>query len=123
VARINASGRNKHARHIRLDHSMLTCPAFRDLSGAAVKVLLHLAMLDNGANNGSIILSVRDAASGAGTARSVAARALAELTDAGFVVPTSIGAFSVKVGPSASTWRLTWVPVPGRSGPTNDFLR
>lgn len=119
---VNAKGRNKHSRHIRLDHSMLACPAFRDLTGGAVKVLLHIASLDNGANNGAIVLSVRMAAEATGLAKSPAARAIAELTDAGFILPTSIGAFSVKSGPAASTWRLTWVPVPGRSGPTNDFL-
>lgn len=122
MARLLANGRNRHTRHIRIDHSMLSCPAFRDLSGGAVKVLLHLASLDNGKNNGEIVLSVRQAAEATGLTKNPAARALAELTDAGFIVPTSVGAFSVKVGPAASTWRLTWVAWPGRSGPTMDFL-
>jgi hypothetical protein len=122
VGRLNAKGRNKHTRHVRIDHSMMTSDAWRALSGGAVKVLLHLASIENGTNNGAIGLSVRDAGEATGLARSVAARALAELTDSGFIIPTSLGAFSVKTK-VASTWRLTWLAWPGRMGPTNDFLR
>jgi hypothetical protein len=118
---VNAKGRNKHSRHIRLDHSMLGCPAFVGLTGNAVKVLLHIASLDNGSNNGAIVLSVRQAGEATGLAKSPAARAIAELTDAGFIVPTSIGAFSVKAGPAASTWRLTWVPAPADRGRPTTF--
>lgn len=122
MAKINSKGRSRYTRHIRLDHSMIKCEAFLKLSGGAVKVLLHMAALDNGSNNGRIVLSVRQAAEATGLTRSPAARAIEELTDAGFVVPTSIGHFSVKAGRLASTWRLTWVSWPGHSGPTNEFL-
>lgn len=121
---VDARGRNKVARHIRLDHALLESPAFRSLSPIARALLVELAMLCKGAsNNGALWLSERDAADRLGLAdRKAVRRAFGELGDMGFVAMTGDGTFAVKAGEGrARTWRLTWEAVAGRMGPSNDW--
>lgn len=60
--RPNATGRNPTSRFVGLRHSLLSSNAYRSLSCAARALLVELVMLHNGENNGSLYLSVRDAA-------------------------------------------------------------
>jgi len=122
MGKINAKGRSKYARHVRLYHSMIATPAWQDLSGLAVKLLVLLASMDNGENNGALFLSVRDAAKALKVAPNTAHRAFEDLRSHGFIAAVDVGHFHVKVR-VATTWRLTWAPWPGRGGPTNDFMR
>jgi hypothetical protein len=113
------------SRFARLDHSLLQSPAYRSLSPNARALLLELAMMDNGSNNGRLWLSRADAAARMGLVDEKAAgAAFAELQEGGFIVMTQDADFRVKAGEGsrARCWRLTWVHVPGRSGPTNDYL-
>lgn len=124
--RPNATGRSTHGgRFVGLRHRLLSSNAYRALSPNARSLLVELVMLHNGENNGSLYLSVRDAAARMGLADlSAAGKAFAELEDLGFIVCTADAHFHVKAAERsrARCWRLTFEAGPGRKGPTMDFL-
>ena len=110
-------------RHVRLFLFMLKSPAWLDLSGNAVKLLVHLASWEKGDNNGEIYLSERSAATGIGVSKRTAGKLFDELEEHGFIVPTAKGHFAVKRGP-ATQWRLTWIAWPAaQKGPTNEWRK
>lgn len=120
----NATGRSMTSRFARLDHSFLESPAYRSLSPNARAVLVELTRMDNGSNNGALWLSVRDAAALMGVSNTkTASAALRELQDMGFIVMTKDAHFRVKAADTsrARCWRLTWLAIPKRQGPTNDY--
>lgn len=124
-SRVNATGRNSTSRFARLDHRLLNSNAYRSLSPNARSLLVELTMLDNGENNGSLYLSVRDGAHRMGVADlSAASRAFDDLSDMGFIAMTQDAHFRVKAAETsrARCWRLTWLAGPGRKGPTMEFL-
>lgn len=108
--------------HVRLYASIMETEAWLHLSGSAVKVLLALAIRDNGKRNGTIGFSCREAAEKTGLSDRTAWRCLIELQDKGFIVCTHKGGFNRKVL-HASLWRYTWAPWPGGkpAAPTRDF--
>ncbi len=121
----NQKGRNPTSRFARLDHRLLHSPAYRALSTAARALLVELTMLDNGANNGSLYLSIRDAAGRLGMADLSAVRsAFDELQELGFVEMTQSASFHIKAAEKsrARCWRLTWLAGPGRKGPSMAFM-
>lgn len=123
--RIDATGRSPTSRFARLDHAMLNSNAYRALSPNARSLLVELTMLDNGSNNGSLYLSVRDAAHRLGVADLTAAsRAFDDLAALGFIEMTKDAHFKVKAADTsrARCWRLSWLPGPGRKPPTSDFM-
>jgi hypothetical protein len=109
---------------------MQKSPAWLDLSGNAVKLLLHLMMLSQGNNGwghkdeqGELFLGERDAAAGMGVSRNTASRAFEELVDHGFLRAVRIGHFQVKLK-IATVWRLTFQPYPRlHQGPTNEWRK
>src|SRR3546814_19869893 len=62
MAKADQKGRSPTSRFTRLDHRQLTTPAYRALSPNARSLLAELAMMENGKKNGSLFLSVREAA-------------------------------------------------------------
>lgn len=118
----------REQRHIAWYYWMLDAPAFRALRGNAVKLMAMLQTRYNGANNGQISMSVREAADQVGCSINHAAALFKELQDAGFIEATVKGAFSWKTR-HATTWRLTWLPTPnaasasGSDEATKDFMR
>lgn len=123
--RPNATGRsNKTARFTMLFHAMLMSNAFRACSPNARALLIELAMLENGENNGSLYMSVRDAAARMGVVDLVAAsKAFDELQERGLIAMTKEAHFSVKASEHcrARCWRLTWLRCDKRA-PTHDYL-
>jgi hypothetical protein len=122
--RPNAKGRSNTCRFMRLDHYLLESAAYRSLSPNARSLLVELAMIDNGNNNGAIWLSVKDAAARMGLANLTSvSRAFSDLAEAGFIRLTKEAHFSVKASSTARArcWRLTWLPVPNSRGPTNEW--
>lgn len=108
---------------------MMNSEAWHDLTGNAVKVLLHLMKLSHGNNgfghgkgeSGQLYLSEREAAQSIGICRNTASRALAELIDHGFLRVVQAGHFDRKVK-HATVWRLTFEPYPrAHRGPTNEW--
>ncbi len=104
--RHNLKGRSTTDRFVSLPHWMLQSPAWRSLSPVARSIFIELAAIYNGSNNGRIALSVRDAAERVRCSKNTAARALAELTQKGFVDLCSRGHFDRKT-PHAAEYRLT----------------
>ena len=109
-------------------HPLMKSPAWRDLTGNAVKLVLHLMMLSQGNNGwghkeeqGELFLSERDAASAIGVSRNTASKAFSELIAHGFLRPVRRGHFHVKLK-IATVWRLTFQPYPrAHQGPTNEW--
>lgn len=83
-------------------------------SGSAIKVLLSIALLENGENNGTLHFSDRFGAEKTGLSRNTVRRAINELLELGFIYCTEQGAFNRKQ-PHASTYGLTWLA--GQPGP------
>ncbi len=97
---------DKHDRYFQLHHYMLKTDAWKWLSAAARAVYIQIGSRYNGANNGRLACSVRDAASECGIANNTANRCFKELVDLGFIVETRHGSLSRKTR-TASEWRLT----------------
>ena len=80
-------------------------------------------MIENGKNNGSLYLSVRDAADRLGLSDQKATmRAFDDLLDRGLIVCTKEAHFEVKAADQsrARCWALTWL-ARDRKGPTNEW--
>jgi hypothetical protein len=121
------NGRSERAtgRFVRLEHAILSTAAYRALTPNARALLIELAMLENGSNNGQIILSVSDATARIGLVdNKAAATAFEEVQNVGLVALAKDAHFQVKTGERRSReWRLTWLPIPGLSGATNEYQR
>lgn len=121
-------GRRTRGEFVMLLHALMKSPAWLDLSGVAVKLLLYLMMLSKGNNGwghrgerGELCCGERQAAAAIGVSRNTASRAFAELIDHGFLRPVRKGHFQVKVR-HATIWRLTAQPYPrAHQGPTNEW--
>jgi hypothetical protein len=123
MARINKTGRSKgDARHVRLYEHIEKTPAWRDLSGTAVKAWLSIGLMHNGTNNGHIAVSSRELGKRIGAHHSVAARAILELENAGFLRCVKASSFSQKR--MAAEYRLTHLrcDVTGQP-PTKEYCR
>ncbi len=79
-------------------------PAFRSLSGAAVKVWIELNTKFMGANNGRLYLSLNDAVGLLPMSKGTAKRAFDELEARGFIQKMQPGQFR---GHWAATWAVT----------------
>jgi len=119
------NGRSNISRFARLDHRILHSPAYRALSPNDRSLLVELISIYNGDNNGSLYLSVRDAANRMGVADlSAASRSFDVLQSLGFIQLTQDAHFYVKAAEKsrARCWRLTWQVGPGRKAPSWEFL-
>ena len=101
-ARPNAKGRNSGSRRfVQLEHALLESAAYSSLTGNARSLLVELMMLFNGRNNGSLYLSVRDAAARIGVADlGAVGRAFDDLCEAGFIECAKGSSFTSKAGRS-----------------------
>jgi hypothetical protein len=101
--------------------------AFQSLTPNAVRLLLEMKMLHNGRNNGSLFLSVREAAKRIHIGKNQAAQAFIDLHDRGFIRPNVIGSFNLKSVARrgmATSWVLTEFPVGEEKGAgSRDFTR
>ena len=80
--KVNRTGRNKKpSKYLLLPYSILQHAAWRNQSGAAIKVLLEMCTRYNGGNNGKLVLSHREAKSALGMGNSSISRALIELQE------------------------------------------
>ena len=121
--RANRKGRSKRfiGRFIALEHGVMNSPAYESLSGDALKLLLAVWKRHDGANNGAISFSTREAAALLHGNKNTAAKRFRELVDKGFLAVENKGAFHVKVR-HATTWRITLESASGRP-PTRDYQR
>ena len=70
---------------------MAESPAWRSLTGAAVKVYVELRRRYNGGNNGKLSLSLKEAATLLGLSKTTVGRALDQLVERGFIKRTQEG--------------------------------
>lgn len=113
--RMNATGRSEGEQYAPLPYPLLRSPAWRSLSGPAVKVWIELRTRYNGGNNGRLTLSLDEAARLLKLGKATVGRALDELREKGFVVRTRQGQW---YGRLASEWAVTDKGVDGVP-PTN----
>lgn len=126
MAKADKKGRNPGGRFLMLYHRLLESPAYRSLSPAARALLIELAMMENGSNNGLMFLSVRDAAARIGVScPKIAGRAFGELAAAGFIAESGAAVFARRgEGSRARSWRLTWQSDPiFRSAPSHEYAK
>lgn len=121
----NQKGRNDGPldRFARLPHSLIFSPAYRALTPNARALLTELTSMDVGDNNGSLWMSVRDAAARMGlSSKDTASKAFEDLEQAGFIRLTKEAHFSIKAAETsrARCWRLTWLHAPG-TGKTDEW--
>lgn len=129
VKRINHKGRNgKAGRFAALPHRVLKSRAYGSLDTVARCALVELCMVENGSNNGSLWMSVRDMADRLGLSDCKAVtRAFADIMDRRFAAITKDAHFSVKASETsrARCWRLEWLVWPdgprGKRAPCWDF--
>lgn len=113
---VDATGRSKgDGQYAAITYEMLQSMAWRSLSGAAVKVWLELRTRFHGANNGSLVFSMDEAARLIGLGKSTVQRALIELQEKGFIICTRRGQW---YGRRASIWATTDKSI-GGTPPTN----
>ena len=106
--RINRTGRSKgESRYVGIPHEVLNSPGYLSTKPAARAVLLELAMLYNGSNNGKLGLSVRRAAERCQISKDTAALAITALEDAGLVERVNKGSFTQR-NRKASEYRILW---------------
>ena len=107
--------RPQEGQYVNLSYAQLKSKPWRSLSGAAVKVWCELHTRFSGGNNGSLTLSMAEAADVLGIGKATVQRAFRELQDKGFIVLVKKGNWYHR---QAHEWRLTTKPVQGVRGKT-----
>lgn len=113
--------RQNEGQYAPLPYTLLKSPAWRSLSGAAMKVFLELHTRYNGGNNGRLHLSMNEASAALGIGKATAQRAFKELQDRGLLVLEHPGSWYSR---RAHEWRLTTKPTVNSQGKipaTNDW--
>ena len=87
-------------RHARIYAAWLTLPAWRALSGDAVKLLAFMLANYRPGENGLNDFSARQAGEAIGKAKSQGARALNELEACGWIAVVRVGTFQCRNKPS-----------------------
>lgn len=125
MPRHNNKGRSKGiGQFIPISHSMARSmarsPAWRSLSGPAVKVFVELHSRYNGSNNGDLSLSFGDASRLLGLGKTTIKRAFDELSEKGFIRRMRKGHW---YGRRAATWAVTdkTIDIPKHEMATNDW--
>lgn len=108
--REKSKGRRDTGRHLQLPHTLLQCEDFRSLSGAALKVFLHLAAQFNGKNNGDLSATLGDVRTSGVRSSSTLTAAIAELQQKNLIVCTRAGRF-MKPGGRCALYAMTWKAV------------
>ena len=105
-------GRDKgEEQFFGLSYPMARSPAFRSLSGPALKVFIEVPTRSHGGNNGDLSLSMDEAAQLLGIGKATVQRAFTELEAKGFLMMTRKGQW---VGRLATTWRTYGQGLQGR---------
>jgi len=122
--RANKTGRSEgEGRFLALPHFLLHSSSYKELSCAARSVLIEIAAIYDGKNNGRIAAGVRWLAERCKIGRDTASRAIQELEDAGFIVTTEKGSFrnhAKRASEFCITWRKCDVT---QALPTHPYMR
>lgn len=107
------TGRGREHSFLRLPHFLLKSDEFAELSGNAIKLLLDLAMLYKGANNGDLEMAWSGLKVRGWRSQSTIHKAKDELLATGWLVCTRHGGKN-----RCSLYAITWEPIdecPGKS--------
>ena len=118
---VSKRSKRTEGQWVPLPYGQIKSPAWRSLSGSAVKLWLELHSRFNGGNNGRLTLSYAEAADTLGMGKASVQRAYQELVDRGFLALEKPGDWYSR---RAHEWRLTTKPmdrVRGREIATNDW--
>lgn len=113
--------RSEDGQYVLMPYAHLKSPAWRSLSGAAVKVWFELHTRYNGGNNGNVRLSMNEAVNALCIGKGTAQRAFQELQDKGFIALQNPGNWYHR---RAHEWRITTkrMDTPkGQVAPTNEW--
>lgn len=106
--KIYKNGRTKGSgRFLLLPHHILHSTAYLDLSCVARAVLIEIAAIYNGSNNGRLAAGVRWLAKRCNIGPDTARRAIKELEDAKLIETVEKGSFK-QHNRLASEYRITW---------------
>ncbi|MCK0102349.1 helix-turn-helix domain-containing protein [Pseudohalocynthiibacter sp. F2068] len=122
MGKSDKQGKGKE-QYVNMPYPMLRSKAWRSLSGAAVKIWFELHSRFHGGNNGTLHLSMNEAAEILGLGKATVKRGFDELQAKGFIVLEKEGAWYHR---RAHEWRLTTKPVVTRykrSPATNDWRK
>ncbi|MDU8942382.1 helix-turn-helix domain-containing protein [Ovoidimarina sediminis] len=97
-------GKRSEGQYALMPYALLKSPAWRSLSGAAIKVYFELHARFNGGNNGRITLSYAEAAEALGMGKATVQRAYNELVEHGLLALEEPGNWYHR---RAHEWRLT----------------
>lgn len=100
------TGRGKGHSFLRLPHFLLDSAEFSELSGSAVKLLLHVAVLYKGANNGNLELVWSSLKLRGWRSKATIQKARDELLAAGWLLCTRHGGKN-----RCSLYAITWEPI------------
>ena len=100
-----SKGRGK-GQYLALPHSTINHPNFRSLSGTALKLLVDIAAMYNGKNNGDFSTAAKVMQSRGWTSNSTITRARRELEEKGFLVQTRLGGRT-----RCGLYAITWWPI------------
>ena len=120
---MGSSKRRNEGQYVPLPYAQLKSPAWRDLSGNAVRLWLELHTRFNGGNNGKLTLSYAEAGEILGMGKATVQRAYDELVAHGFLAREKQGNWYHR---RAHEWRLTTKSVQAVSGKisaTNDWRK
>jgi len=116
-SRLKSKGRTDRGGFIAIPNALHDHPAFSELSGTALKVLLGLARQYRGANNGDLSASHTQAVKWGVGSKTSLAKALVELQRDGLIIRTREG-FFINPGGRCALYALAWRPIddcPGKS--------
>ena len=117
---INRKGRSKtRGKFVALGEGLITSPAWRSLSGGAIRYYIELRRRFNGVNNGELHLSVREAMVTLGMGTHTVLRAQSELVAKGFLRVKARGGFYQRL---ATEWTLTDESI-GTATATHDYRK
>ena len=115
------SKRKSEGQYVNLPYGLLKSPAWRSLSGNAVRLWIELHTRFNGGNNGRLTLSFAEAGEHLGMGKATVQRAYKELVEHGFLALEREGNWYHR---QAHEWRLTTKPMQtpqGKQPPTNEW--
>ena len=118
---VSKRSKKSEGQWVPLPYGQIKSPAWRSLSGSAVKLWLELHSRYNGGNNGRLTLSYAEAAENLGMGKASVQRAYRELVEHGFLALEKKGNWYHR---RAHEWRLTTKPMQharGRESATNEW--
>jgi hypothetical protein len=117
--RRKSASRTDGEQYANFGYPMMNSPAWRSLSGAALKLLMELRTRYHGTNNGKLALSLDHAAELLGLGKATVQRAFVELQAKGFIILIERGRW---YGRKPTIWALTFVSLYGNPA-THDWKR